>query len=236
MPGVKVLASLVLVLVLVPALAVATAPPPGDASAPPVAAAAPSLEGAWQGALVVGAMRLRLVVKIKRSGAGWTGTVVSVYQSATEVPIDVVNVEGDRVRLAFSKIGASYDARLAVDKLTGTFKQNGAVLPLELERTTNPPVATPRPQDPRRPLPYDEIDLRADNPSVGVTLACTLTEPRGKGPFAAVVLFTVISRGHRFPTTDCCRRFARRQQSHRMAPRSQCRPCFKSLSARWVRS
>ena len=32
--------------------------------------------------------------------------------------------------------------------------------------------------------------VRADNPSAGVTLACTLTEPRGKGPFAAVVLFT----------------------------------------------
>ena len=175
---------------LVPALAAATAPPAGDASAPPVAAAAPWLEGAWQGALVDGAMRLRLVVKIKRSGAGWTGTAVSVDQGATEIPIDVVNVEGDRVRLALSKIGASYDARLAGDKLTGTFRQNGAVLPLELERTTNPPVATPRPQEPRRPFPYDEIDLRADNPSAGVTLACTLTEPRGKGPFAAVVLFT----------------------------------------------
>jgi hypothetical protein len=58
----KVLASLVIV--LVPALAVATEPPRGDASAPPLAAAAPSLEGAWQGTLVVGAMRLRLVLKI----------------------------------------------------------------------------------------------------------------------------------------------------------------------------
>jgi hypothetical protein len=39
------------------------------------------------------------------------------------------------VSLALGKIGASYDARLAGDKLTGTFTQSGAVLPLELERT-----------------------------------------------------------------------------------------------------
>src|SRR5437763_16469310 len=108
MAGVKVLASLVIVLVLVPALAVATEPRRGDASVPPIAAAAPSLEGAWQGTLVVRAMRLRLVVKIKRRGADWTGTAISVDQNAAETPIDVVNVEGDRVTLALANIGASY--------------------------------------------------------------------------------------------------------------------------------
>jgi pimeloyl-ACP methyl ester carboxylesterase len=133
---------------------------------------------------------LRLVVKIKRAGAGWTGTVVSVDQGASEIPIEVVNVDGDRLKLALPKIGASYDARLVGEKLNGTFTQRGVALPLELERTTNPPVAKARPQEPRRPFPYDEIELRVDSPSAGLTLACTLTEPRGKGPFAAVVLFT----------------------------------------------
>ncbi len=188
MPSVKVLAALGLV--LMPAFGFAATPAPGDASPPPAAAAAPAVEGAWQGVLAAGATRLRLVVKIKRTAAGWTGTLVSIDQSASEVAIDGVNVEGDRVRLALPKIGASYDARLAGDKLTGTFSQRGAALPLELEKTTNPPVAKPRPQEPHRPFSYDEIELAVDNPSAGLTLACTLTEPRGKGPFAAVVLFT----------------------------------------------
>jgi pimeloyl-ACP methyl ester carboxylesterase len=64
------------------------------------------------------------------------------------------------------------------------------VLPLELEKTANPPVASARPQEPKRPLPYDEIDVSVENRAGGITLACTLTEPRGKGPFAAVVLAT----------------------------------------------
>jgi len=187
MPRLKALAALVLVLLLAPASVLAAPPPPPDASA---AAAAPSFEGAWQGVLAAGAVRLRLVVTLKRVGAGWTGTLVSLDQSAAEIPIDSVNVDGDRLRLASPKIGATYEARLAGDKLTGTFTQNGAVLPLDLERTTKPPVAKPRPQDPSRPFPYEEIDLRVENPSAGLTLACTLTEPRGKGPFAAVVLFT----------------------------------------------
>ncbi len=180
-----------LVLMLAPAIGIAgTQQPPIDASLPVAAAPAPTLEGAWQGVLAVGPTRLRLVVNIKRTGAGWTGTLVSVDQGAQGVPIDVVKVDGDRVRLALGKIGASYDARLAGDQLTGTFTQSGAVLPLELARTTNPPVAKPRPQNPRRPFPYDEIEVGVDNPPAGLRLACTLTEPRGRGPFPAVVLFT----------------------------------------------
>jgi pimeloyl-ACP methyl ester carboxylesterase len=180
----------VLVWMLAPAIGIAGTQPPIDASLPVAAAPAPTLEGAWQGVLAVGPTRLRLVVNITRTGAGWTGTLVSVDQGAQGVPIDVVKVDGDRVRLALGKIGASYDARLAGDQLTGTFTQSGAVLPLELERTTNPPVAKPRPQNPRRPFPYDEIEVGVDNPSAGPRLACTLTEPRGKGPFPGVVLFT----------------------------------------------
>ena len=98
--------------------------------------------------------------------------------------------DGDKLTLALPKINGSYEGRLDGDRLVGTFKQNGVTLPLELEKTANPPVITARPQEPKRPLPYDELQVSVASSAAGVTLACTLTEPRGKGPFGAVVLVT----------------------------------------------
>ena len=163
---------------------------PGPSSSPAAPRPAITLDGAWVGPLHVGAINLRLVLKIKRAGAGWTATVDSLDQHATDIPVDKVTVDGDQLTLALPKINASYQARMSGDRLVGTFKQNGAALPLELERTAKPPVVTARPQEPKRPLPYAEIDLSVENRAAGVALACTLTEPHGKGPFGAVVLVT----------------------------------------------
>ena len=63
-------------------------------------------------------------------------------------------------------------------------------MPLDLTRTATSPEVRPRAQEPRRPLPYDEIETAVENPPAGITLACTITKPHGKGPFAGVVLFT----------------------------------------------
>lgn len=45
-----------------------------------------------------------------------------------------------------------------------------------------------RPQEPTKPYPYDEVEVSFTNPCDGVTLAGTLTLPRSKGPFPAVIL------------------------------------------------
>jgi pimeloyl-ACP methyl ester carboxylesterase len=47
-----------------------------------------------------------------------------------------------------------------------------------------------RPQTPRKPYPYLEEEVTYENKSDQVKLAATLTMPRGKGPFPAVVLIT----------------------------------------------
>jgi pimeloyl-ACP methyl ester carboxylesterase len=142
------------------------------------------------GTLHFGGMNLRLVLKIKRAAAGWTATVDSPDQHASDIPVDTVTVEGDQLKLALARINGSYEARIEGDRMVGTFKQNGVALPLELQKTTTPPAVTPRPQEPKRPLPYEELDVNVSNVTAGVMLACTLTEPRGKGPFGAVALVT----------------------------------------------
>jgi pimeloyl-ACP methyl ester carboxylesterase len=148
------------------------------------------LEGAWEGALQVGAVKLRLVAHFKRAGDRWTATIDSLDQGANGIPVDTVTVKGASVTLALPKLMASYEATLAGEKLTGTWKQGGSALPLELTRTAKPSSLKARPQEPRAPLPYDELEVTVENAPAGVKLAGTLTRPRGAGPFPAVVLVT----------------------------------------------
>lgn len=48
--------------------------------------------------------------------------------------------------------------------------------------------ASDRPQEPVRPFPYAEVEVRFDNPRAGITLAGTLTHPVEGGPFPTVIL------------------------------------------------
>jgi alpha-beta hydrolase superfamily lysophospholipase len=163
----------------------------------PVAAAPPAtpptaIEGAWAGALEISGIRLRLVVKIKPAGnsSGWTATLDSVDQHVQDIPVDEVTFSGGELKLALRGINATYAGRVAGTAMTGKWTQNGQAWPLDLHKTDRPPLAAARPQEPKRPLPYREVGVLVENRAAGVTLACTLTEPEGPGPFGGVVLVT----------------------------------------------
>jgi hypothetical protein len=155
-----------------------------------VPAVAPEIEGSWAGALEVNGTRLRLVLKIRRTATGWMATVDSVDQHANDIPVDAVTVTGGDLKLTLNRINGSYSGRVAGDKMTGSWTQNGQSWPLDLVKTDHPPATAARPEEPKRPLPYREIDLLVENRAAGATLACTLTEPPGDGPFGAVVMAT----------------------------------------------
>jgi hypothetical protein len=133
---------------------------PGVAPGPRAPApAAPTLEGAWMGTLHLGGGAPRVVVKIRRQGSGWAATLDSIDQHVRDNPIDTVAFDGAVLTLRSARLGASFEARLAGDALSGTFRQRGLEAPLVLARTAKPPAVKPRPQQPIPPLPYDEIHL-----------------------------------------------------------------------------
>jgi pimeloyl-ACP methyl ester carboxylesterase len=167
-----------------------SAEPPPQAAAPAQAPAS-TLEGAWLGTLrPAGGQPLRVVVKLRRRGSGWGATLDSPDQRAEDIPIDTVVFEHGALTLRSAAIQGSFTGRLEGESLVGTFVQRGAELPLTLTRTSTPPTAGRRPQEPVPPFPYDEVTLAVDNPAGKDRLACTLTKPHGAGPFAAVVLIT----------------------------------------------
>jgi alpha-beta hydrolase superfamily lysophospholipase len=160
------------------------------AAVPPPAPVPPAAEGIWSGALDINGIQLRLVFKIRHAATGWVATLDSVDQNVRDIPVDTVTAAGDEVKLALARINGSYAGRIVGGKLTGTWTQNGQSWPLDLVKTEHPPGAVARPQEPKRPLPYREIELLVENRAAGATLACTLTEPQGEGPFGAVVMAT----------------------------------------------
>ena len=149
--------------------------------------------GSWEGRLAAGGARIRLRFNLEEDPTGrLIGTTDSPDQGARGIPISEIVVQpSGEVRIAVAAFGGAYAGTIDASgtKLEGHLDQNGASIPVELERIAA--VAPPnRPQTPTPPFPYFSDDVTYENEDAGITLAGTLTIPEGKGPFPAVVLIT----------------------------------------------
>lgn len=92
------------------------------------------LEGSWEGALNVQGRTLRLVIDLRNEGGVGAGTVTSLDQGGTKIPIAQVSQKDTAIILLVNAIGASYEGTLANGAMNGTWSQGGATLPLVLKR------------------------------------------------------------------------------------------------------
>ena len=176
-----------------PGAAQAAAPPAASEMAAP-AANVPAITGAWEGKL---GGRIRFVVHLDRDSAGtWKATADSPDQGAMGLVVDWVTVAGDSLRFGMRLLGGEYGGKINAERteIEGVWKQGGAVMPLVLhpqEAASSSAEEPGRPQEPKPPFPYDEILVSYANPAAkGVTLAGTLTVPKGAGPAPCAVLIT----------------------------------------------
>lgn len=148
------------------------------------------VSGFWQGTLQ-GLMPLSMRFERTRLGA-WMGSLDSPTQGAMGLALDSVVFQGDSLRCVLKRVEGVYTARLSAsgDSLVGTWRQSGMSVSLNLARG-KAPIGPRRPQEMAPPYPYDTLEVAFDNPRAkGVRLAGTLSYPRGKGPFPAVLLIT----------------------------------------------
>lgn len=159
---------------------------------PAAASEAPPFDpvGDWQGTLSVPGAELRLVFHIERDGESLSTKIDSIDQGANGIPTGETTVSGTRLKVTVPAIGGNFEGELQDDgTLTGTWTQGPAALPLILARQTEP-IELHRPQEPKAPFPYREEEVTFKNKAADVTLAGTLTLPKGDGPFAAAVLIS----------------------------------------------
>ena len=146
--------------------------------------------GDWQGALSASGVELRLVFHIERDGDAYTTKIDSVDQGARGIPTGETTVSGAKLKVTVPAIGGTYEGELQDDgSVAGTWSQGPATLPLVLKLQTEA-IQLHRPQEPKEPFPYRQEEVTFKNEAAEVTLAGTLTLPKGEGPFAAAVLIS----------------------------------------------
>ncbi len=150
-----------------------------------------SYVGIWQGMLEVGGNSLKIVFHISKDADSLSGALDSPDQGAFGIPVNSIEISVDSIRLNVQSVNGYYLGRLEKDslKITGTWNQNGLTFPLTLDKT-NKIEEVKRPQEPKKPYPYKEEEVKFQNKEANITLAGTLTLPETGTNFPAVVLIT----------------------------------------------
>jgi pimeloyl-ACP methyl ester carboxylesterase len=149
--------------------------------------------GHWLATLKVQGIRLRLVATIRAQPDGsLKGTLNSQDQDGMEYPLDEVSLQERRIRLVLKISGLVYEGTLnaAGTNIAGQLKQRGATLPLDFKKVEKVPEGRKRPQEPKRPFPYNEEAVTFENAAAHAKFTGTLTWPRTEGHFPAVLLIT----------------------------------------------
>lgn len=151
------------------------------------------IDGAWMGTLDLGPVKLRVVFHISNTEDGLIATMDSPDQNVKGMPTTSVTRDGMNLEIESKNIGGVFEGKLTTDlaSIDGTFTQMGTAHPLMLKRVKDQAeIERKRPQNPTKPYPYRQEEVRYENKVENVTLAATLTIPEGKGPFPAVLLIT----------------------------------------------
>ncbi|MGA8352420.1 MAG: alpha/beta fold hydrolase, partial [Isosphaeraceae bacterium] len=150
-------------------------------------------EQAWEGKLGLGAgLSLRLVVHVGKTAEGkLMATLDSLDQGGKGVRVDTITLDKTMLTFEMKAALAKYEGKLneAGTEAVGTWTQASNSFPLTLKKTDKV-TEVRRPQTPKAPFPYKVVEVSYQNKAGGVTLAGTLTEPEGQGPFPALILIS----------------------------------------------
>lgn len=147
------------------------------------------LFGTWEGKINVG-ISLRLVFNFTKDSAGnITGTAYSPDQGNKEIPCSDIYIQNDSIFLGIQSLKVSYAGKFINDSTIKGKLTQGQTVDLTLQKVLQATKLS-RPQSPHPPYPYLNEDVEFDNPDKTLHYGATLTIPKGKGPFAAMILIT----------------------------------------------
>lgn len=147
------------------------------------------LTGYWFGTIQSGTKQLRVLFKIKEGeSGGLTATMNSLDRDGVERPLDEATFRDEVLRLVLKNVG-DYEGKLDAEKreVVGNWRQGKLSVPLTLRWIDKPPELR-RPQEPKKPYPYEEREVVVENADAKIKLAGTLTLSKAPGPHPAVLL------------------------------------------------
>lgn len=158
---------------------------------PAIAQTSSGIVGKWLGSLEVSGVKLRFLLKVEKAADGYTAKFDSIDQGQHDLPIDSITLSGNTVKFSAPQFGLSYEGTVNEknDEISGAFMRSSGPAPFVLKRTDEIVLAS-RPQDPKKPYPYEEEEVSYKNTTDNVKLAATLTTPKGTGKYPAVILIS----------------------------------------------
>ncbi len=150
----------------------------------------------WQGTMTAGPQRFEFQIRVFQSDDGrFSAMLDSFSESLMNLAVDLKTHDDAGIEFELPLTKASYAGKYNSDhtKIDGQWQQNGQSFPLvfnkiKLEDTKEPIVK--RPQNPKKPYPYRDIDVEFDNSADNVHLMGTLTLPKATGRYPAAILIT----------------------------------------------
>ena len=152
---------------------------------------AQKITGDWYGSLNVQGTELPLVFHLQKNDSSYSATMDSPTQGGYNIKVDQTQYDNSIVEMeieaAMVKYKGNYDKK--TQKINGTFTQRGMSFPLNLNREKKTTEVN-RPQEPKKPFPYNSQDISFYNDVDKIKLAGTLTTPKNKKNFPTVILIT----------------------------------------------
>ena len=148
------------------------------------------IEGIWMAAPEKpGAPAPPVIFRIAINADGLPRAYMESPDQLNRTLMNKVTFENGRLHIDAKSIGGAYEGKVEADGTTikGNWSQAGRLFPLMLKRTDELPRPN-RPQEPKRPYPYDDEEVVYENSQAAINLVGTLTLPRTERSFPAVLL------------------------------------------------
>ncbi len=150
-----------------------------------------AIEGNWEGTLAINSITLKVILHIQKNiDKTYKGTFDSPDQGAYGIAFTSVVFNTPKLTCSLPKMQLKVEGILnPSDSLKLVWQQGPATFPLTMSRSVGEKKIV-RPQEPIGELPYESLEVSFKNVKQNLTIFGTLTIPKGKGPFPAVVLIS----------------------------------------------
>jgi pimeloyl-ACP methyl ester carboxylesterase len=152
-----------------------------------------TITGIWLGELEIpNSAKLRMGVSISKTGDNAYKAVLNIIDQATgDIPCDEVIHRNDSVIIRINGLGIEIAGNMdqELKSIICEFRQGGGILPVVFSRVDKLPELL-RPQEPKKPFPYNEENIVFENKKAGIKLSGTLTFPVSNRKLPAVILVT----------------------------------------------
>ncbi len=156
---------------------------------------AQEITGAWMGILKAGALKIRIVIHVKKSENGYTALFDSPDQKVFGLMVNKTELIKDsllcEIQIIKGGYRASWDGKNA---LTGIFHQGPGAFPLDMKRWKEDEIPKQevkiRSQTPKAPFGYISEEVTYENAEKSIQYGSTLTKPKDQTSFPTVILIS----------------------------------------------